>query len=213
MNDRLSSAKRCFYLGCFDVSVQSCTRHMSTQTCCGCFSDNSGTLFVAPSEGRGCSFMLKPTSWCTVYTEQGFKGVFKELTTQTSFVVMVVFYSGKKKRGGQRVEYPGESSEFSPYHLHDYFHSARKTATSRFHFADVSSKLTPPARAWCSKLVNKPSLKTRLFLSSDCVRISAEAERVPLRIDVHPRAATNRRVCFHPAFSTAYSDTWTGNSP
>lgn len=66
----------------------------------------------------------------------------------------------------QRVQYPGRSGDFSPYHLHDYFHSARKTATSRFNFADVSSKLTPPVRAWRWKIVNKRALKARGFLSS-----------------------------------------------
>ncbi|KAM7375693.1 hypothetical protein PAMP_005478 [Pampus punctatissimus] len=51
-----------------------------------------------------------------------------------AFVVTAVF----NWRKGHRVQYPAESSKFSPFHLRDNFHSARKTATTRFHFADVS---------------------------------------------------------------------------
>lgn len=37
-----------------------------------------------------------------------------------------------------------QSVSFSPYHLHGYFHSAGKTATSRLISADVSSVMAPP---------------------------------------------------------------------
>lgn len=95
------------------------------------------------------------------------------------FVVTPVLYPGKQKKT-KRVRYPGESGHFSPNHLHDRFHSAGEAATSRFHFADVSCKLTPPVRAWCRKIVNKRRLKAQVFLSATSIESNAHSERVPL---------------------------------
>lgn len=66
-----------------------------------------------------------------------------ELTIKVAFVVNSSPTLGKEE---QRLQYPGESSDLSPYPLHDYFHTEGKRATSRFNFADVSSKVTPPVR-------------------------------------------------------------------
>lgn len=76
------------------------------------------------------------------------------------FVATALLFLEKfKKRRRKLGEYPGESVSFSPYHLHGHFHSAGKTATSRFNSADVSSEMTPPVRAWRWNLVNKRLLK------------------------------------------------------
>lgn len=66
-----------------------------------------------------------------------------QLTTKVAFVVNSSPTLGKEE---QRLQYPGESSDLSPYPLHDYFHTEGKTATTRFNFADVSSKVAPPVR-------------------------------------------------------------------
>lgn len=38
----------------------------------------------------------------------------------------------------RRVQYPAVSREFSPFHLHDYFHTEGETATSPFHADSVT---------------------------------------------------------------------------
>lgn len=73
------------------------------------------------------------------------------LTAEMVFVATALLISQNmffKRRRRKLARYPGKSVGFSPYHLHGYFHSAGKTATSRFHSADVSSEMTPPTRAW-----------------------------------------------------------------
>ena len=82
------------------------------------------------------------------------------------------------------VEYPGKSGEFSPFHLHDYFHSVRGRDSQRADFISPTS-----APNWLRRRgvvrprerVNKPSFKKPRECVCVCVYL-CEAERVAQRL-------------------------------
>lgn len=79
-----------------------------------------------------------------------------ELTTKVAFVVNSSPTLGKEE---QRLQYPGESSDLSPYPLHDYFHTEGKRATSRFNFATSAPKRLRLSGAGCRGIVNNRRIK------------------------------------------------------